>query len=316
MALTKKAAPPKGGTQQRGGNQPAQRNPQQPQRQAVATQPQAKVPVAAGEPMPDFMKGQSGAGTEALSSTDVAIPRIKLMQAISPELQDYEGLSAGDFLHNLLEENLTSEVELVPLWTDMRAILWRPRHEGGGILARSEDMKVWQPSNAIFKVHPIKGSNEEVEWRTMRSIAESRLLEWGSMNPKDNGSQPAGTLMYNVAFMMPSRLDIGPMVVTMQRAGIRVARTFLGKIKLSRAPSYGQKFLMSSVQEQGPEGPFWNYRFTANGLVQDEGQFNVFKDMYEMFKEQGLKIRDEEGLQDDTVPTGGRAAGPTDSKDY
>lgn len=303
MALQKKAQqpPPKAQQSQRPANLPAKQ--------------ESKVPAKA-DAMPDFMKGKSGAGTEALGSSDVAIPRIKLMQAISPELQQFEGLKAGDFLHNLLEENLGNEVELVPVYSDQRAILWRPRHEGGGILARSEDMKVWQPSNAIFKVKPVKGSNEEIEWKTMRSIAESRLMEWGSMNPKDNGSQPAGTLMYNCAFMMPARPEIGPLVVTMQRAGIRVARTFLGKVKLSRAPSYGQRYIMSSVQEQGPEGPFWNYRFTANGLVQDAEEFKVYEDMYEMFKEQGLRIKDEEGMQDDAPNSGGKEAGPTDSKEY
>lgn len=316
MALQKKTPPPAAKAQPK--TTPTGRsNPPGPAYQSLPAKQEAKVP-ATNDAMPDFMKGQSGAGTEALSSSDVAIPRIKLMQAISPELEQFEDLSPGDFLHNLLEENLGNEIQLVPVYTDLRAILWRPRHEGGGILARSEDMKIWSPSNVSFTVKPIKGADITVEWNTSKTVAESRLLEWGTMNPKDPKSQPAGTLMYNVAMMLPARPDVGPVVVTMQRAGIRVARNFLGKVKLSRAPSYGQIYTMSSVQEQGPEGPFWNYKFTAAGLVQDETEYNVYRDMYEMFKEQGLKIRDEEGLQDDAMANAGsgKPAGPTDSKDY
>src|SRR5580692_7697886 len=93
--------------------------------------------------LPDFMKGQEGLGTENLGASDVAVPRIKLMQALSPELQEYNDLKAGNFWHTLAEQNFGSEVRISPIFVDKRFILWRPRKSGGGILARADNGVNW-----------------------------------------------------------------------------------------------------------------------------------------------------------------------------
>src|SRR5579864_1149163 len=89
--------------------------------------------------IPDFMQEQVGLGTERLGSSDAEVPRIKLMQMLSPELEDHDDLKAGDFYHTLTEESLGKEVRITPIFTDVRFVLWRPRKSGGGILARADN---------------------------------------------------------------------------------------------------------------------------------------------------------------------------------
>lgn len=254
--------------------------------------------------LPDFMKGQVGLGTEALGSGDVEVPRIKLMQKISPELEEHNDLKAGEFFHTLADLNLGSEVRVTPIYVDQGFILWRPQETGGGILARADDGIHWSPANVDFNVKLKTG--QEVVWRTAPTVAASGLAAWGSSNPADTNSPPAATRMYKLVVTLPDYPDLPPAVVTLQRSAIRVARKFIGKLKITRAPSFGLIFKMKSTEDRNNAGqPFLNYSFIADGMVTDKDTYdNNFK-MYEFFKAQGVQVKDLEDAQRDDLPDGG-----------
>lgn len=265
---------------------------------AVATR-EATPPMAlpAGQ-VPDFMQADSRKGIENLGQGDFEVARIKLIQAISPEVEEL-GATPGEFWHTVLGRSLGSEVKIVIVYVDKRYILWRPRHEGGGILARADDGVHWSPNEGEFTVHPIKGSQETAVWRLANTVAESGLAEWGSSVPSNSDSQPAATQMYSMVCMFPE-LEIGvPAVVTLQRSGIKTARKLLGNINLSRAPSFGLVFNMRVVQEDGAEGPYYQYQFVGEGFVTDADEYGQYKNMYEAFAKMGLNIKDLEGAQDE-----------------
>src|SRR5215471_17478893 len=68
------------------------------------------------------------------------LPRIKLLQATSPECVDYRGEArAGEFWHTTLTQSLGPEVIGVPIMRRQSYNLWAPRMQGEdrGILARA-----------------------------------------------------------------------------------------------------------------------------------------------------------------------------------
>ena len=250
--------------------------------------------------LPAYMQGKAGQGVEMIGQGDIEIPRIKLMQGLSPELEQYNGLKAGDFFHTLTEKNLGNEVRIIPVYIDKRFILWNPREAGGGILARADDGIHWTPADAEFAVKlDKKDGGHSVTWRTAKTVQASRLDQWGTMNPKDKNSPPAATQMFNCVVMFPDEPDMPPAVVTLQRTAIKVARRLLGKLKITRAPAYGLVFKMGVVQEGDAQRKYYNYTFQGDGMVQDEDLFNRCEEMYHTFKEQGLAIRDLESIGDE-----------------
>lgn len=254
--------------------------------------------------LPDFMKGHEGQGTERLTSADVEVPRIKLMQALSPELQEHNDLKQGDFFHSIAEINLGRVLRVTPIFVDQRFILWRPRETGGGILARADDGIHWSPANTEFQVKLKSGA--DVVWKTTSTVDQSGLNKWGSSNPNDVNSPPAATRMYNIVVSFPDEPDMPPAVVTLQRAAIKVARKFIGKLKITRAPSYGLIFNMKAVEDANNAGQkFWNYGFEASGMVEDKDLFDRNFEMYKFFEKQGVQVKDLESVQDDEVPTDG-----------
>lgn len=251
--------------------------------------------------IPEWMREHQHLGTEKLGAADVEVPRVKLMQKLSPELEEHNDLKAGDFFHTLAELNMGSSLRITPIFIDYKFILWRPQDSGGGILARADDGIHWNPPNGEFLVK-LKGG-QDVKWRTAPTVKESGLDAWGSSNPADPNSPPAATRMYNMVIGFPDEPDLPPAVVTLQRSSIRVARKFIGKMKITRAPSFGLIFQMRAVEDINAAGQkFYNYNFTAGGMVTDKAEYDNNFSMYNYFRDQGVKVKDMEGLQDDPAP--------------
>lgn len=87
-----------------------------------------------------------GQGSENVSLDDLAIPRIKVLQKLSPEIDptsgDYiEGAQVG-MLCNTVTNELSTSLFVVNLYYDRQVVVWKKRKLGGGIFgsfANAED---------------------------------------------------------------------------------------------------------------------------------------------------------------------------------
>jgi hypothetical protein len=245
--------------------------------------------------LPAFMQKHAALGRVGVS--DVEIPRLKLLQAQSPELTEFDNAKQGEFWHSLIDDRIGSNVRICPVYIDRRFVLWRPREAGGGILARADDGKHWTPANTDFTVKLKTG--HEVKWRTARTVTASRLDRRGSYNPSDPNSPPAATRMYSIVCSFPDRQDLPPAVVILQQAAVKSATKLIGKLKVLRAPSFGVIFEMASFKDKSPSGEFYNYAFEMVGPLQDRAFYEENFAQYRFFMEQGLKVKDLEGAQED-----------------
>jgi len=244
--------------------------------------------------LPGFLQH---AGFGGLGVGDVEISRLKLLQARSPELAEFNNAKPGEFWHSLIGARLGSTVRICPIYIDRRFILWRPREADGGILARADDGKHWTPADTEFTVKLKSG--HEVKWRTARTVALSRLDRRGSYNPSDPNSPSAATRMYSIVCSFPDRQDLPPAVVILQRAALKVATKLIGKLKILRAPSFGVMLEMASFKDKSPSGAFYNYAFELVGPVEDRAFYEDNFAQYRFFMQQGLKVKDLEGAQED-----------------
>lgn len=264
-----------------------------------------KAVTSSAPQLPEHMRGKAGKGIGNLDASDYEMPRIKLIQGISEEIQTFDGLKAGDFFHTLAEHSFGPALRIVPLYLSKRFVLWRPRPEGG-ILARSDDGVHWIPANATFDVQ-INKQGKRVKWSTKGTVAQSGLAEWGTFDPEDPNSQPAATLCYAIAAALPDFPEYSPAVLLLQRSGVAPAKKLQGKIRISGAPSYGMIFNMSSFVDQSPNGPFHNYQFAGAGFVEDKDEFNQYEIWSQQFEAMGIQVKDLEGAQDE-APAGGGSA--------
>ena len=272
----------------------------QPARQASvpATVKQAPLPAELNTNLPSFMQQDAGVGLDKIGQGDLEIPRLKLMQSTSKELTEYNDLKPGHFWHTAAEFIFDGPFRAVPIFVDKRYLLWRPLEQGGGILARSDDGINWSPGEGEFNVKLDKAQGgAEVVWKLAPTVAESGLAMWGSQNPADPDSPPAATLMYNFLLAFPDHPDLMPAVLSFQRTGVKAGRRLLTKLKTNRAPIFGTIWEFGA-QEEGPTTRrFQTISVQGAGLVDDEDQYNMYRQMHEQFGNTGLNIKDIETLQ-------------------
>lgn len=73
---------------------------------------------------------------------DLIIPRIKVAQALSPEVKE-GSVKIGAIFNSLTTEDLTDKV-FIPVCKFNNNVWWRDRSEGGGIICRSADGRTGQ----------------------------------------------------------------------------------------------------------------------------------------------------------------------------
>lgn len=301
---------------------PATRAAEPQPKASVPAVPRSQVPASdfgSSASVPAFMKNDLGMGKENIGKDDIEIPRLKLIQGLSPELETYNDLKAGYYLHTASETIFDQPFRAVPIFMDRQFILWRPRDAGGGILARAPDGIHWQPGEGEFTVKlDKKDGGATVTWKMAKTVQQSGLANWGTMDPNDPNSPPAATLMYNFVLAFPDEPDLMPAVLTFQRSSIKMGRRFNTKLKTVRAPLFGCVFTFSSFDDSNGSGQgFKNVNVTGAGMVEDPALYDQYKAYHQSLAEKGLQIKDVDTLGDEDASgrneaddEGGERTGP------
>lgn len=83
----------------------------------------------------------AGEGMENMTSRDQAVPFIRILQALSPEVakkdQKIAGATPGMFIDSVTSE-LHEELIFVPCLTEHLFVEWKPRNAGGGFVGRHD----------------------------------------------------------------------------------------------------------------------------------------------------------------------------------
>lgn len=84
-------------------------------------------------------------GFEDEDSSDIIIPRVKVVQTLSPERKDKQA-NEGDIINSLTKDRLNGKV-FIPVFKFNNNIDWRDRTEGGGILCIARDGHIGEKSD-------------------------------------------------------------------------------------------------------------------------------------------------------------------------
>lgn len=283
----------------------------------------AGLPATSKANVPAFMQGaEKGMGD--VDAEDLIIPRVALMQGISPPVMAGQ-VEQAHFWHTIMEEDLGTSLRIVPILRRKQYTLWMPLHSGGGIIARASDGRHWD-SDFDVQVAPYKDFPKRMVRYTAKAGdlvgREHGLGKWGSADPENPDSGPAATVSHVFLVRAIDHMDLGPFIVYLQRSSEGVARDLMTKIKFledgSNVPMYGQVYNMTSETAQNDAGQEYNkYKFARlpgdEQYVQDEALFKLLMSEHHSYK--GLKFRtNDEDAQDDSGGAGAGGGSP-DSKD-
>lgn len=262
--------------------------------------------------LPAHLQGGKTERIGNIDSTDLIIPRVKLLQAISPEITENDLAKQGNFWHTIAGENLGNKLRGIPIILRKSYVLWAPRGDDRGILARANDGLNWDNAGMEFTVKP-KNSPHPVTYKLGSTVSVKTgdgpaLSEFGSSIPGDPKSPPAAALTYQFLWFFPDFQELSPAIMINTRSSVKPAQGLLSKIDLRPVDHFAQVYEIGVSQEKGAEGPFFNYTYLSAGYA-DEEQYGIAKSMFDRFKGADWRANEEAG-DTDVNEAGGRAGAP------
>jgi hypothetical protein len=233
--------------------------------------------------IPDHLRGYTKAKIGNIDTTDLVIPRVKLLQALSPELTEFPAAKVGTFWHSIASQNMGQELLAIPIVIKKTYVLWAPRKDDRGILARASDGVNWDMPDLEFTVKR-DGSPQPVTYHLGKTVAESGLDQFGSSVPGDSQSVPAASLTYNMLWYFPEFPELSPSVIINTRSSIKPMQQLLSKIDAKPVAHFVQMYTIGIVQQRGAEGPYFNFTYTSAGFA-DKETVQVTELLYERFSE-------------------------------
>lgn len=190
----------------------------------------------------------SGLGSEGMTKDDMTIPRLSILQDLSPQVKKsddkyIEGAEAGDLLDNVLLETIPGEegVLIVPITYRSTMIEWKTRKNGGGFVADH-------------------GMDKSKLNECQRNPETGAFI-----NP--DGNQIVQTAEYYVFIVDPGTGDYRPAVVSMSGAQLKHSRRMNTQINMRRVPS------PSGTGSFNPAMFYSAFRFKTGPESNDQGSW-------------------------------------------
>lgn len=210
-------------------------------------------------------------GLGNVTAADMIVPRLKLLQGLSPEVKDNpRKFIQGEFYHSVLGECMGEALKAIPLQIRRSLELWAPREMNEGLLARSDDGKSWDKPNQRFDV---RIAGKKYVWDTKGSVGESGLAEWGTSIPGDPRSPPAAVLTYRTALFLPEYANLGACLMISSKSAARQIQDLVTRIQarhLGGTDFWCQQYALTSQKNTKNNNEWYVPSFRNEGNVTDK----------------------------------------------
>ena len=207
--------------------------------------------------VPAHVKESSGLGNENITSDHLQIPRVKLLQQLSNEVdpnhEDHlEGATPGDFTNTLTSTLLGRELYVINLHFKEEFVVWRKLSEGGGLKGT---FATYKEATDYLTAENLKVQDHDV----VQTQSHTLLMK----NPE------TGALLRT------------PFLMDFASSKLRVSREWNTQITQLGGDRFSALWKLSSVQTQNRAAQkFYNLSVENQGWVLEE-DYNFAKSAYD-----------------------------------
>ena len=246
-----------------------------------------------------------------ISSADVIMPRLKLLQGMSPEVKsDPRAAIQGEFWHTGLGECIGDTLRIIPVLKQPTTWdLWDDRDGAGGLLAQADEEGRWL--NGAENKEFVVGRRKIY---TDANMYKSGLNNFGTSDPNNPRSKPMLAETYRLILWLYDYPEASPvMFIASRMLGIRV-KELLTRMQYRNAtgiPFYRQVFEMRSNLDRYKCNEYFTPHFSPVDELPDDDTAERIKATNAAL--QGRKIKVEDDAAEDAGPRGPR--GPVDASE-
>ncbi len=203
---------------------------------------------------PDWM-GDQNRGSEEVTINDLTIPRLSIIQDLSPQRKknaaEYiEGAEEGMLFNTVTNQLYAEPVLFVPVYFRMEWIVWKHRDAGGGFVGAyaTQDEAV-----AAVGQHPLAGQVTEKDEPVLeiQDTAQHFGLLLDPNSPLD-------------------AIHMTEIVISMSRSQLKPSRQLNSQIRISGGDRWERYYKLSAVQVDGARGEYYNWKVEQLGFVTEE----------------------------------------------
>ena len=223
-----------------------------------------------------LLEEEAGAGLENFTTEDMQIPFIRILQALSPQLnkQDsmyIQGAEQGDIFNTVSQQVYKSDqgVIVVPCFFEKKFLEFALRSSGGGF------------------IRELSADDKDIGLTTREGAAE--------MLP--SGNELVRTHQHVVMAMDPETNQGAPAILDMKKTQLKVSRrwnTVKNGIRLPSGnpmPLYGTAWSIKTVAESNDQGSWYNYKIdrVTEASKELETMMLEARTMYQSFRKGDIK---------------------------
>jgi len=215
--------------------------------------------------IPEWLRDKKGnRGAENVGSSDVIIPRIELIQALSPARKKtdpayIEGADEGMLYNNVTRELYGESVTVVPVYYAKQYLVWKDRKLGGG------------------GANGFRGAFASPE------LATDAIKQLGEEALEVAETAQHFCLVYHGGEWREA-------VVSMSKSKIKVSKRWNSLIRLTNTDSFSRAYKLSATTETNARNEsYYNFNVAALGFVTQE-VYKRAEELYDTIKAGAVKV--------------------------
>jgi hypothetical protein len=202
-------------------------------------------------------------GMNNISQEDVALPFLKVLSQLSPELETIDGAKAG-MIYNTVSGQVYDGVQgikVIPCHYERKYIEWTPRGTGG--------------SGAPVAVHP---ATSDIMTKTFRKTGDSK-------DYLDNGNYIENSAQHYV-LIIDETGNTTPALIVMKATQLKKSRkwnSMMMTLKMNgkngpfTPPSYSHVYRLTTSKESNDKGTWYGWEVERVGPVEEAGTYQTAK---------------------------------------
>lgn len=252
------------------------------------------------EERPDFLPAQTavGRGQENVGVDDLSIPRISIVQDLSPQKKPndpayIEGAEPGMIFNSVTGKLYGNEILFVPCFYRKEWIIWKQQEAGGGFFGAF-------PSKEEAEAEMKK---EGYDTETFKDKNGNRVPSYEIVDT----SQQFGMIIDPAS--TPGNLIADDAVISMAKSKQKPSRQLNTMINMAGGDRFSRMYKINAAYENGKKGDYWNFNIRPLGFVSEE----IYKRGEKYYEAVSAGVRD---VNRDYKDEGGNSTEAASSKEY
>jgi hypothetical protein len=221
----------------------------------------AKLPVG----LEEAFEADIGVGFEEVTSSDLQIPFVRIIQALSPQLKKNDaafiaGASQGDIFNTVTNKVWGAEdgVLVLPVFFAMKFLEFVPRNQGGGFLGE------------------FSADSNEVRTAVRDKDSGMELLT--------NGNELVRSAQHYIKIVHEDG-NLENAIVDMKKTQLKKSRLWLSMMMMQKhngktLPSFANTYRLKSVEDGNDKGSWGSWNISLEGRVSSLEAYNDAKELH------------------------------------